>query len=317
MPTLVRYAPCVPHWVMIQREAKMQIDDQFIHCAGFIGYQTERGFKADATCFFMSVIEDNHTFAYAITAGHAIKNLKAETVPIRVQRKPGLSPRVIPTNRFDWIYHPTDDQFVDVALYEIDWRAWDSDNDLDIVTLTAPNIIMTREQEEHFGFGLGSEVFIPSGFAGMVGEKRNIPVVRFGHVAAMALEPTAGSPRSPAFLIEMHSLGGMSGSPIMFHTDPSRRSRRQPLSTDQDSGLRIAPYFLIGMLLGAWSGKYITDFIATDDTIPPTDVEFNSGISVALPISQIIEVLNQPILVNRRRDTVNQIRLESGYRPLS
>ena len=66
----MRLAPCVPHWMMILREADMQIDSQFIHSAAFIGVQTERGFRAEGTCFFINVTEEEQTFPYIVTAGH-------------------------------------------------------------------------------------------------------------------------------------------------------------------------------------------------------------------------------------------------------
>jgi hypothetical protein len=234
-------------------------------------------------------MEEHPTFCYAVTAYHVIKNLSGDKIPIRVQRKPHKPPKIFFTMREDWVQHPNN---VDIAAYKIDWRIWDADKDLDLLSLTVPKIVMTKELEEHFGFGLGSDVFIPSGFVGMVGERQNISVVRFGHVAAMALEPTQGSPRRPAFLVEVRSLGGMSGAPVFFHIDPARRYRRESIPTDPETGLRVVPYFLIGMIIGTWHGQYASDFVTQDDIIV-TDADFNSGIAVVLPEAQIIETISQ------------------------
>ena len=292
----------------------MHIDDSFIHCAAFIGFQTERGFRAEGTCFFAGIVEENQNFPYAITARHVVDSFGSKDILIRVQRKPPLRPCIISTISDEWICHQ--DKNVDISVYQIDWREWDKDGDLEIITLNAPDIFIDKKRGEHFGFGIGSDIFIPSAFIGMTGEKQNIPVVRFGHVSAMALEPMAGSPRTPAFLIETRSLGGMSGSPVMFHTDPGRKYRRQPLPTDPNTGLRVAPYLLVGILVGTWSGQYVLDFLQEKDRILLTDAEFNSGISVVLPAPQIVEVLYQQQLRDARLASIEEIRLISGYRSL-
>ena len=130
----------------------------------------------------------------------------------------------------------------------------------------------------------------------------------------MALEPVImASPKRSAFLVETRSLGGMSGSPVMFHTDPARAGRREPLQTDPTTGLLIGPYFLVGILLGGWSGQYTADFLTRNGV--GTDVEFNSGISVVIPSSSIMEVINQEALRNTRNETISEIRKTSGYRP--
>jgi hypothetical protein len=179
----MRLAPCVPHWLMIQREAEVQIDDQFVHCAAFVGVDTARGFRPEGTCFFVSIYEEEQTFTYAVTAGHIIDNFSGDVMSIRVQRKTGLRPKPFKTRRDEWIFHR--DRHVRICAYPINWRHWDADGDLDIIALAIPQILLTDELATHFGFGLGSEVFMPSAFVYLTGEKQNIPVVRFGSLFAV------------------------------------------------------------------------------------------------------------------------------------
>jgi hypothetical protein len=280
----------------------MQIDHQIIHCAAFLGMPTERGFSAEGTCFFLNVNrKDRSLLTYLVSARHVVrpfidnrlKEPNQESIWVRVQRKAGLAPGLFETKRKDWICHH--DRFVEICVYPVNWREWDVCGDLDIIALAAPAIIMTPELEEHFGFGLGSDVFIPSVFVGRVGERQNIPVARVGTIAAMPIEPIAyGSPRKPAFLIETKSLGGTSGAPVLFHSDPARRFRRQLLHTDPESGNRVTPYLLIGMVVSAHGGQYSSDFTGDEATenIISKDADFNAGLSVALPVSQILETIN-------------------------
>jgi hypothetical protein len=51
MLTPMRFAPCVPHWIMIQRETEMQIDDQCVHFTAFVGVTTTQGFYPEGTFF--------------------------------------------------------------------------------------------------------------------------------------------------------------------------------------------------------------------------------------------------------------------------
>jgi hypothetical protein len=300
---------------MIQRETEVQIDDQFVHCVAFIGVDTARGFRPEGTCFFLNVSEEEQTFTYAITAGHVIHNFPRDTITVRAQRKAGLPPKKYETQRAEWVFHH--DRHVDICAYAINWRNWDVDGDLNILSLTVPQILLTQELGDHFGFGLGSDIFMPSAFIYVAGEKQNIPVVRFGNIAAMPIEPFVGSPRKPPFLIETRSIGGMSGSPVLFHTDPARKYRRQPLQTDPATGLRITPYFLIGMLLGGFDiEKSSADFVSMDAeaVVRTADVQFNSGMSIVLPHSQITELINQKELKKARARTLSEIRNSSGYR---
>ena len=62
--------------------------------------------------------------------------------------------------------------------------------------------------------------------------------------------------------------------------------------------------------------QYAGDFLPMGEPLL-TDAEFNSGISVALPVSQIIEVLYQKALCDARNATLERLKQESGFRPTS
>ncbi len=269
----------------------MQVDDQILNCTAFIGTPLERGgFYAEGTGFFVEVSQDGLSLIYLVTCRHVISRLSAPAIRISGKGKP---PSIIPTGREDWIGHPRSG--IDICMFPFDLAKWDSGDDLDIGTISSQTGFLTPKSAEHFGFSLGIEVFIVGVFVGRIGEAKNIPVVRFGNVAAMPIEPAFGSPQ-PAYLIETHSLGGVSGSPVFLHTSPKRLGynahRAYP---NPQTGRTILPYLLVGMIVSSHSGQYSSDFVADDpDRIqPPKDVDFNAGISVALPVEQILEALHQ------------------------
>jgi hypothetical protein len=213
------------------------------------------------------------------------------------------------------ITHP-DPKNVDVCVYPFDTQRHDVNDELDISSVVA---LGDKQQslESGAGLSLGDEVFITGAFVGRIGENRNIPVARIGHIAAMPQEPVfGGSPRHPAYLIETKSLGGISGSPVFLNTVPYRRSRPIGMEKAGEKSLH-APYLLIGMMHGIHGENYHFDFVTADDhdQIIPADTEFNAGIGIALPIDRVYETLNHPSLVEGRRAAIEAKKRDSGYRP--
>jgi hypothetical protein len=180
-------------------------------------------------------------------------------------------------------------------------------------------MVLSEERwiEEGGPLKMGDEIFVPSLFPAHVGERSNIPVVRFGNIAAPALEPVrVGSPTVPAFLIETRSLGGISGAPVFLHLRPLA-VRNVPHATLDDLGRRIVPYALIGMVLGAHGGRYASDFVSVDpgENIIASDAEFNAGLSVVLPIQHVIDLLDSDDLKRGRLESLEAVQNQSGFRP--
>jgi len=318
-------APCAPLWVMLEREAAMQIDEEILACVGFIGEPSEQGFVAAGTCFFVYLVEETESFQYIVTARHLVRPVRPggkELLPldgivrIRVSRKT-KPPHIIKTVRKEWIVHHN--RHVDVCVRQFDLRAEDPDDDFHLNELSIGGPTSILYHERNYGpIAIGDEIFIPSVFVPHVGEKRNIPIVRIGHIAARPIESIrAGSPTLPAYLIETKSLGGTSGAPIFLHLLPTLpRNTRHSKPTQIG---RLVPYALIGMVLGSHSGKYASDFVESDneENLISKDADFNAGISVALPIQIVLDVLNSDKLKRSRTATIEAIKKQSGYRPSS
>jgi hypothetical protein len=288
---------------MLKQGDSMHIDADFMNCVGFVGKLTVQGFDADGTCFVVSLEEEDELFIYCVTARHLVRPTKfrremfptTEPIYVRLPQKDRAG-IVVPNTRGDWMPHS--DVHVDLCVAEFDKtmevRGMAQDAEASLTPLALPKIALSKELAGYFGFGLGSEIFIPSVFVGHEGELSNTPIVRFGNIAAMPTVPVRyASPTRPAFLIETHSLGGTSGAPVFFHTDPYRRFRRVEARRDPNNPKkRSVPYFLIGMVLGSHSGTYLTDFVVNEsaDQIIAHDAEFNAGISVVVPVDAILEL---------------------------
>src|ERR1700720_448226 len=149
LDSLIRLAPSVPYWVLIQRDEDMQVDDQVVHCVAFLGAPVSHGFGAEGTCFFLSLKEGELGFVYAVSAKHIVQPFlderkqtpNDEPIWIRAQRKAG-PPDLIETKRSDWICHP--DRHIDICVHPVNWAKWDAGGDLALTVLSS-GISLTKE----------------------------------------------------------------------------------------------------------------------------------------------------------------------------
>jgi hypothetical protein len=298
---------------------------------------TERGFAATGTRFFVNVSEGEHDFAYFVTAAHVIwpdRKRKSQspdgTMHVRINLKNGGHKIEKTCIKTEWIFH--EDRQIDVCALPVRTHARQSSDGTDISYLSLPEISVPFRAalDPKMHPRLGEEVFITGAFIGRIGERRNIPVVRIGNIAALPEEPLEfTSPRRPAFLIETRSLGGISGSPVFInyeaHSGRGRSHVLQAAEVNADDPTKrrekiIVPYGLLGMMLGSHSGQYAEDFVSESDTdiLPPQDADFNAGIGVAMSIADIIEFLNNnPTLRQTRNEILAERERLIGSEPAS
>jgi hypothetical protein len=300
----------------------MAVDEIILKCTAFIGHPTERGFAASGTGFFAIFSEGEHDFGYFITAAHVVwpdrkrkREIPDQNIHVRTNLKKGFRVESTPI-KHDWVFH--EDRLVDVCAMPLGLYVEQSDSDetdISFLSLAGISVPFLARLDRNRAPRLGEEVFITGAFVGRIGEKKNIPVVRVGNIAALPQEPLEFfSPHRPAFLLETRSLGGISGSPVFVNYFPSHVRGRRHLqqateinSTDPTKRREkiILPYGLLGMMLGSHSGQYAGDFVADGDTdiLPPKDADFNAGIGVAMNVTDIIEFIekNETLRQKRRR----------------
>jgi hypothetical protein len=252
-----------------------------------------------------------------------------EKIDLRVNSKSNNKPHIQSIANDEWYFHQ--DKRIDICAAPMT-PAPPSDhegNDTDVMFLTLPAMALVGDRLQTPGIENGDEVFIPSAFIGRVGEKKNIAIIRTAHVYALPEEPISfGSPRLEAYLIETKSLGGTSGAPIFLNMLPShvkhpKNPPKTSTSVDVFNGTKYTmhmPYLLVGMVLGGHSGQYLADFLPDADTdiLPPKDVDFNAGISVAMTAGDIMDFIrDDPTLSAKREAEIKSLGRDSGYRPSS
>jgi len=244
------------------------------------------GFKG--TAFFVGVPSESIEgldYVYLVTAKHVAKRLEGKEFLVRINTRAGGS-AILKGQGTRWWYHPTDES-VDVGL---------------ITFSPPPEFEYMRIQTSSFlsdeiirkkSIGPGDEVFITGLFAQLSGLQRNLPIVRMGNIAMIPGESVPTSIGDiEAYLVEARSIGGLSGSPAFVR------------ETVYEG---IGSFYLLGLMHGHWDipAKNRSDIgdVYSKGTV-------NMGIAIVVPAKKILEVLNQPQLVESRRMDDEQMRKE-------
>lgn len=96
--------------------------------------------------------------------------------------------------------------------------------------------------------------------------------------------------RYEAYLAELKSIGGLSGSPVFVMLPPGRV---HPMTRRVDDELR---WYLLGLVRGHWDSKEpeeLSEFAEEREIV-------NMGIAAVTPISAVLELLDLPSEVERR-----------------
>lgn len=144
-------------------------------------------------------------------------------------------------------------------------------------------------------------MFFSGLFQSHFGKERVLPIVRFGHISMMPDEPVQVElgknyiAEINAYLIEAHSWGGHSGSPVYFLDYPIRHVGSITISSSDAE---------LGYLLGLVSAHFdITKEVQhRGDIWGHSSVDINSGIAVVVPSQNIYELLMREGVVEMRRE---------------
>ena len=150
---------------------------------------------------------------FLVTAKHVIdgiRRLGVGEVYVRANLKSGQATWL--KCEGEWLFHPDNDS-VDLALLRTGIpEALDH--------LAIPHSLCATDQTlKDQQVGLGDEVFVVGLLRHHSGDRKNIPIVRVGNLAAMTEEKVVTRSFGPmdAYLIEARSIGGLSGSAVFLN----------------------------------------------------------------------------------------------------
>jgi hypothetical protein len=264
----------------------MLISDELRKNIAFIGFNNDGEPDWRGTAFLAAIpsARQGEAYHYLITAKHVIelisKHTKDGKVLLRMNHVADVA-HTYTTDLSDWVFHP-DNSSIDVAVVPI---------------RLGPKIELMSLPTHEFRGALpnwiqpGTQVFFPGLFYRQSGERRNLPIVRTGAIAAMPEERlflrTVGY--VDVYLVEARSIGGLSGSPVFAY-------REFYVGTE----IRWEVHWL-----GLMHGHF--DELGPDpEDLTRRSERVNMGLAIVFPTRDVLAVLDQP----RFKD----LRLREGAR---
>jgi len=224
---------------------------------------------------------------YFVTARHNVIGARRDggEVCIRMNGRAGEKPQSVVVA--DWTFH--EDVAVDVAVAELPKGTMHA-FDISALDERLSDYHLTDDAE---GIGIGDALLIIGLFTSVPGYSRLMPVVRSGSIAGVPddtfSDPMTGG-KYTAFLAEMRSSGGLSGSPVFAHLPEARDHRGKIVS---GSG-----FSLIGMIRAHFTGGRADPEVGVQ--YDPDRNTLNHGIAIITPIRSVVEVLNAGTFVANR-----------------
>jgi hypothetical protein len=155
--------------------------------------------------------------------------------------------------------------------------------------------------------GPGEEIAVIGLFRSHHGIDKAIPVVRVGHISVMREEPvhTKYCGYIDAYLVEVMSIGGLSGSPVFVSMPPMRIVDLKVQMTDAKQ------FYLLGLMHGHFDIRNLNEDAVSDGEQDALG-SINTGLGVVVPVEKIIETMMQPGLSEMRRKTAEKTRKAEG-----
>lgn len=279
----------------------MRLPDEILKSVCFLCVHTgksEFSFQYGGTAFFISIPSEtnqNTHHVYLVTAKHNVdraSNMGCK-LHVRLNRRGGGA-GFIPIEG-EWFFPENPGE--DVAVFP--WpKVWDGDQPADVeFKCFPPHMFALNPVVADQAIGIGDEIMIVGLFSQRHGNNMNQPIVRSGIISAMPTEPLIDDSGYDydAYLAEVRSIGGLSGSPVIVIIDPMRPGAM---------GARKTPptlhsiFYLLGLVRGHWDIKKEQASLDYGDNELK---QVNMGIAQITPIHDVMRVVMGDELKKIRR----------------
>ena len=276
----------------------MRIKENVKKCVVFIGTkkpdESAEQIKYRGTGFFVSLPSKipNKSFPYLVTAKHVARQIEGGDFYIRANSKDGKSVIFKAGDDVKWWFHPDPVFPADIAVlhFPLTTELYKS---LDCEMIEAGMLLTGKTMLEE-GIGEGDEIFAVGLFSKHTGSEKNLPIIRMGNIAMISEEQIQSDQfgNMEAYLVEMRSIGGLSGSPVFVLKPVCITIDDWQIPT---SRWRI---YLLGLVHGHWDVKADKANDAPQDNT--TSGRVNAGIAMVVPAHKIMETINCKGLVDIR-----------------
>lgn len=273
-----------PLWLW-ERSVPMRVRDELVNCVAFIGFVNDRQeFVPYGTGFCVLLSVKTLGVPFIATALHVIEAIPGDAVWVRVIKNGGGF-HLFSLPKGNFFTHPDHDpksRFIDLAATTIGTVVPG-----DPITWIRESDFATDEAIAAEDIGIGDEVVIAGMLFNHIGETENIPIARVGNIAAMRREPVPTDfGYVDAYLVEVRSISGLSGSPVFVHMGARPRTGR---IGDLHSPKQM--HYLLGVVHGYYAVTYSGELVGVTSTAPAG--EMNTGIAIVLPASSLLEIMTQ------------------------
>ena len=298
----------------------MRAPNEILSCVAYI-YATNQQGDSDnpiGTAFFVSVPseslqEKRHT--YLVTAKHLL--LKSTGLSLQYNSKGGKRKPARLPNAQQWYKHP--DKGIDIAALLLDddyeWLA-----DVEYEGVPIANFAHHMDVGKYDPIGIGDDLLVTGLFVSQPGDERNIPIVRAGIISAVPGDLLGDvdkngevGPPYTAYLAELHSTGGLSGSPVFVVIGPVRMVHTGNDDLwNQAGGVGTMSIGLLGVIRGHFRDPRGDP--ATAGALGDPGGQVNRGIAKVTPIEFLEEILMDETKSSAKADRVERDGLAGSRR---
>lgn len=277
----------------------MRVSDDILRFVVFIGTCVNGNFTPLGTGFLIYKKDHGEVFQHLVTARHVIEGISLDEIFVRINLTSGVT-GLVPFKKSDWRFHQSsfERQFIDVAVAPCNMPA----DSVAVTNISLEDSMLTPETIQDEDIGIGDEVHVVGLYTNHFGQDKNIPIVRIGNIASMPTDEPFQTQHGyiNGYLIEAHSLGGSSGSPVFVGLPPSR-------AIEGKIKLSKQAWYLLGLMCGHWTAENPEDAVAENANDRGT-ARINTGISIVIPVQHIFEVINGPELTAEREKIMKEHR---------
>lgn len=297
----------------------------------------ESGSEFGGSGFLLSVQSEIHSdyfHVYAVTNKHVVNDpgyhpVVRVTSAVSVRYK-GQIPfmagnrEIIPLALNQWNLHPD----ADVAIASLGYDQIFHELGVGPIygrrfSFTFPSfLLLTHEAIDAYDIGPGDDVYMCGRFVGHAGEYFNEPSTRWGTIALMQsmVEVDKGIPKAEVFLVEMRSLSGFSGSPVVWRLPIDfefwltglfkKKNEPNPFATrriNEDVGPQLIGPWLVGIQCGSFPFYYPVVHKGTERRVEDYEAKSHSGVAAVVPAWKLEELLNSEECVMARKNADEEI----------
>jgi hypothetical protein len=257
-----------------------RIRDEMLDCVIYLyrsPEEAELGEGIGGSGFALSIpcerVPQPSRHVYAVTNKHVIES---GAIHVRLNTKDGRM-IIMKARRKDWMLSDKDDLAVcalgalpaSVSMNAIPWER-----------------LITKEMIQQYDIGIGDDVVMFGRFINRDGLQQNAPTARFGHISQMPGDPI--ETQEEAFLCEVRSIGGYSGSPVFLLHNPLY------LHFPTDKGIVLGVDFC-----------HILNWTSAQDNrgqeLPHIRLPLNSGMAGVIPAWRLQELIMSEKPVAQRK----------------